>query len=74
MISIQEQIKCIDREIALRVHVYAQRVRDGKMSEEFARKQIDTMRAVLESLKGIEDPQREMFHMEQKPKTHNPPL
>lgn len=51
MIPIQQQIECVEREIVLRRRVYADRVKKGRMSKAAARREYDTMRAVLATLK-----------------------
>jgi hypothetical protein len=45
-VSTEDQLKCLDRELALRRNVYARRVQEGKMSREDAAREYDTMRAV----------------------------
>lgn len=51
MVSLEDQIKCVQREIALRHAVYPKRVLDGKMKQEQALYELDAMYAVLETLK-----------------------
>lgn len=49
-ISIQEQIKCVEREIAMRKSVYPRLVIKGKMTSGEKDKQIATMQAVYNTL------------------------
>lgn len=49
-ISIQEQIKCVEREIAMRQRVYPRLVINGKMTAGEKDKQIATMQAVYNTL------------------------
>lgn len=49
-ISIQEQIKCVEREIAMRRRVYPRLVISGKMTAREKDKQIATMQAVYNTL------------------------
>lgn len=51
--SIEEQIACIERELALRQLVYPKRVALAKMSQTKADHEIGCMRAVLDTLKRI---------------------
>ena len=48
--SIDAQIKCVQREIEMRERVYPPRVREGKMNEHHAKREIATMKAVLHTL------------------------
>lgn len=52
-ISLEPQIKCVEREIKYRRRVYARRISLGRMSEVFADQQLKLMEAVLETLKGL---------------------
>ena len=52
-ITIEEQIKCVKREIAMRERVYPREVRYEKMSQETADKEIASMRAVLKTLLNV---------------------
>lgn len=47
-----DQIKCIERELAMRRSVYANRVRDRKMTQATADTEIGRMEAVLATLQG----------------------
>lgn len=51
-IPIEAQIKCVEREIDMRIRVYGNRVRDGKMKQAQADAEIAAMRAVLRTLNG----------------------
>lgn len=50
---LSHQIRCIQREIAFRVRVYPRRIVSGRMRQEDADREIETMRCVLETLKQI---------------------
>jgi hypothetical protein len=50
MKSLEEQIKCVEREIAMRRRFYPKWVASGKMKEYAARHEIECMEAVLEGL------------------------
>ena len=52
--SIAEQIKCIKREIGYRKQVYPKRVMINAMKQEDMDREINTMEAVLETLKKLE--------------------
>jgi hypothetical protein len=52
--SLQEQIACIKREIALRVNTYPKWVRAGRMKEHNADREISVMRDVLATLFEVE--------------------
>lgn len=54
MISLDHQIKEVEREIAMRHTVYARRVEGGKMTQAQADRLIQTMAAVLVSLKDYQ--------------------
>ena len=51
--SLDDQIKCVGREIALRKRVYPKLVGAGKMSKDTARDETRRMEAVLETLKEV---------------------
>lgn len=53
-VPIEDQIKCVRREIALRRNVYRSRVEAGKMEPAEARRELDAMRAVLHTLEQAE--------------------
>lgn len=46
--SRQEKFKCVERELAIRRKVYAQRVRKGQMKEATADREIALMQAIME--------------------------
>jgi len=48
--SIEDQIKEVEREIEMRVHVYKGQIARGKMTEQQAHRKTDCMRAVLATL------------------------
>ncbi len=52
-ISIDAQVRCVQRELALRGNVYKKRIAAGKMDRQDAVKEYRTMQAVVESLKSI---------------------
>jgi len=54
MKTLDEQIACVKREIALRERVYPRRILDGKMDGRLAEHEIACMKAVLESLSRLE--------------------
>lgn len=49
-VTLQDQIACVQRELAMRKQVYARRVTEGKMSPNTARLEILRMEAVLATL------------------------
>jgi len=53
MITITEQIDCVQRELRYRRRVYERRVAEGKMTAQLADREIARMSAVLETLQGI---------------------
>lgn len=48
--NIDDQIGCVEREIAMRLRVYPRRVDAHQMSQETASREVDTMREVLRTL------------------------
>lgn len=54
MITIEDQIKAVEREISMRRRVYPRWVENKRMSQEKADKEIATMEAVLETLKEVQ--------------------
>jgi hypothetical protein len=52
-LTLDDQIRCVEREIVMRKAVYPRRVVDGKMSQEKARHELAAMQAVLETLRGV---------------------
>jgi hypothetical protein len=53
-VSIQDQLKCVRRELTMRERVYGRRVEAGKMTPGQAQREIDAMQAVVETLQRIE--------------------
>ena len=51
--SIDLQIKCVAREIAMRERVYPKWVEAGRMKLDMAEREIATMKAVIETLKKV---------------------
>lgn len=54
VVSLNEQIAAVAREIALRRNVYSGFVARGKMKEDAARLELDRMQAVIETLKALQ--------------------
>jgi hypothetical protein len=52
--SIDQQIKCVARELALRRNVYRKRVERGAMTKEVAEYELACMEAVMETLLDIQ--------------------
>lgn len=50
MIALEDQIKCVRRELAQRAQYYPNLVRSGRLREDQAQREIDTMQAVLDTL------------------------
>ena len=60
-ISLDEQLACVKREIAIRENVYPQWVRSRRMKQDVADSEIARMKAVLETLKSLQqDEEREV--------------
>ncbi len=57
MITLQEQIACIKRELALRRRVYPRRIQAGRMTAAQAESELARMEAVLQSLRRIAEAQ-----------------
>ena len=57
-IQIDLQIRCIEREIKMRITVYPRLVANGKMSQTKADNEYVAMCAVLETLRTIEEKER----------------
>lgn len=53
MISLQRQLECVRREIALRKRVYPRWVANERMSEAKAAEEIATMEAVAQTLEQL---------------------
>lgn len=58
MITISEQIECIEREISQRKRVYPRLVTSGKMTQQKADREILTMYEILKTLRAIESKER----------------
>ena len=58
-VSIDEQVKCVEREIGMRVRVYPAWVQNGRMTQAKADHELKAMRAVLATLEAI---QKERAH------------
>lgn len=54
-VSIEDQIKCVAREIAMRRNVYPKWVDSKRMKQEAADREIAAMEAVIETLKKVKD-------------------
>jgi hypothetical protein len=52
--TFRELIECAERELKLRERIYPQRVRDGRMSRQFAADQIAKMEAITAKLRELE--------------------
>lgn len=52
-ITLKDEIDCVRREVAYRKRVYARHVNKGKMSPDFARRQIAVMEAIGKRLEAI---------------------
>ena len=57
-VSIQEQIKCVKREIGLRQRVYPRQIEAGRMSNAKATDELKRMQAVLKTLEQVEKGER----------------
>lgn len=54
MIPIEDQIKCVKRELTMRGKVYTHQIARGKMRHDEAEREIETMRAVLQTLMDVQ--------------------
>lgn len=52
-ISLSDQIACIERELRMREHVYPRRVAAKRMIQATADRELEWMRAVLATLRGL---------------------
>ena len=52
-ISLDDMIRCADREVAMRKRVYPEWVNDGRMSWDKAEHEIECMEAIAEKLKTL---------------------
>lgn len=63
MVSIDDQIRSVQREIRMREHKYPQWVAAGRMSPKQADDELNAMRAVLSTLFRVQRaPQADLFH------------
>ena len=53
MISLDDQIKAVGRELGMRRNVYPKFIKSGRMTEEKAMQEIHAMEAVYETLKAV---------------------
>jgi hypothetical protein len=53
VVSLRDQVACVEREIALRERLYPRWVSDGRMTPGKADSEIAGMRAVLETLRSV---------------------
>jgi len=53
VISIEQQIQCVAREIKMRERCYPRWVRQGRMKETEAQRELERMRAVLHTLQEV---------------------
>jgi hypothetical protein len=53
-ITVSMLVKCAERELGIRQTVYPRRVATGKMSLQKASQEIECMRRIAETLKGME--------------------
>ena len=65
MANLAQQIACVKREIAMRERVYPRRVADGKMKQQDADREIEAMRAVLETVEKVERVSKQLGIREQ---------
>lgn len=54
-ISIAQQIREAERELAFRISIYPRRIRDGKLRQDQADRQIACQRAIIETLKRVQE-------------------
>jgi hypothetical protein len=52
MITTQDKLRCVAREVALRRNVYRKRVALGKMTAELAQRELELMQAILDDYKN----------------------
>lgn len=53
-VPIDEQVRCVEREISMRERVYPRWVEQKRMTEKKADQELEAMRAVLETLHNIQ--------------------
>jgi len=54
-LPIETQIACVEREIVMRERVYPKWIKLGRMSVGKAQQELDAMRAVLATLRAVEE-------------------
>jgi hypothetical protein len=52
-VSLDDQVACVRRELGLRQRLYPRWVADGKMTADQAAKEINAMKAVLDTVAGL---------------------
>lgn len=57
-VSLQDQIKCVAREVAMRKACYPKFISNGKMRPTEALRELTTMQAVLETLQNLHNQPR----------------
>lgn len=57
-VSLQDQIKCVAREVAMRKACYPKFISTGKMKPTEALRELTTMQAVLETLQDLHNQPR----------------
>jgi len=61
-IALERQVRCAQREVALRQRVYPGLVSRGRMAQRTADQELATMQAIVETLQGLlEDTQLPLF-------------
>lgn len=55
--TLREQIKAVEREIALRKNVYPRLIQDNRMTVAVADHEIECMQSVLATLREVEQPE-----------------
>jgi hypothetical protein len=53
--SLEQQVQCIEREIAMRTRVYSRFVSERRMTQAKADHELGAMRAVLTTLKSLQE-------------------
>ena len=57
-VPIDDQVKCVEREISMRERVYPRWIEAKRMTQKKADQEIEAMRAVLDTLKNIQFTER----------------
>lgn len=55
-ITLAEQIKCVERELAMRKRFYKKAVDQGRLELVEAEYEIEAMEAILNTLRGVKEP------------------